>query len=197
MSQLSELSRRFAHAEHHPRECRRVSGEPAKAALSAGGVLVVAHAEHGFYVQILVGQSSFGGWPSQAAASPLTSGELPLQSITFFSGGATDGSLFADGPLSPIVRPAWNAALRRLSFAGVLVKAFRQPAVNQEAILAAFEKDGWPDRIADPLPDDDDVDRCERLHNALERLNRQQQALLWFSRDGHGTGVCWRVRSSG
>lgn len=95
---------------------------------------------------------------------------------------------------SPGSIPEWNAATRRLYLDDVLVKEFRQPAENQEIVLARFEEQGWPERIDDPLPPDAGPDVRDRLHNTVRRLNRQQNPLLWFESDGQGLGICWRWR---
>ena len=72
------------------------------------------------------------------------------------------------------------------------MKLFRQPAESQEIILAAFEEEGWPRRIDDPLPPVAGKDSVERLHQAVMGLNRGQIArLLEFRRDGTGEGVEW------
>lgn len=95
------------------------------------------------------------------------------------------------------VRPAWSAATRRLVFDGQLVKWFRQPAKNQDIVLATFENEGWPEHIDDPLPPDADIDVRDRIHNTLSRLNHQDCPLLWFESDGLGSGFCWRLRQPG
>lgn len=97
-----------------------------------------------------------------------------------------------------IVKPRWNIARRELSVAGQLVKRFRVPAQNQELILCAFEEEGWPDCIDDPLPMTSDRDTQTRLHDAINRLNgRQANPLLRFHGNGNGTGVSWEVRRPG
>jgi hypothetical protein len=61
-------------------------------------------------------------------------------SITAF--GLGDGS----------VRVAtWIAEIRELRAGQTLVKRFCLKAPAQEVVLAAFEDDGWPQRIDDPL----------------------------------------------
>lgn len=95
----------------------------------------------------------------------------------------------------PVVKPCWNISRRELSVAGQLVKRFRVPAQNQELILCAFEEEGWPDCIDDPLPMTSDRDTQTRLHDAINRLNgRQANPLLRFHGNGNGTGVSWEVR---
>jgi hypothetical protein len=90
-------------------------------------------------------------------------------------------------------RPCWNADRRELTFRGRVVKRFRQPADNQETILAAFEEEGWPEAIDDPLPGAPGIEAQDRLHGAVRGLNRaQKEAALVFERDGTGTRVLWR-----
>jgi hypothetical protein len=89
-------------------------------------------------------------------------------------------------------RPHWDAQLRRLLLDAHVVKRFRLPAPNQEIILAAFEEEGWPERIDDPLPPCGDQEPKCRLHDTIKCLNRHQVAhLLQFMGDGTGQGVLW------
>ncbi len=88
--------------------------------------------------------------------------------------------------------PAWDGRCRQLWLGEVLVKEFRQLARNQEAILAAFQEEGWPPCIDDPLPGVAGQDASERLHNAIKRLNIQLVRLLRFSTDGTGQGALWQ-----
>jgi hypothetical protein len=91
--------------------------------------------------------------------------------------------------------PAWDASARRLCFRGVLVKRFRRPAPSQELILAAFQEEGWPPRVDDPLPGQRGVCARERLHDAVQGLNRHHDnALLTFGRDREG--VTWHTREA-
>jgi len=94
-----------------------------------------------------------------------------------------------------VALPRWDAARRELCLDGRLVKRFRRPAANQEIILAAFEEEGWPPAIDDPLPGAPGIDPRERLHEAVRRLNgSQKDAGIHFERDGSGCRVLWRVR---
>lgn len=89
--------------------------------------------------------------------------------------------------------PAWNKDLRELRFGTVLVKIFRVPASNQELILSAFEEEGWPSHIDDPLPETGS-DPIRRLQSTIKSLNRHQLSpLISFYGNGHGRTVCWRV----
>jgi hypothetical protein len=95
-------------------------------------------------------------------------------------------------PSSLVDLPYWDAKLHQLYWRGCLVKEFRLPAPNQEAILAAFEEERWPARIDDPLPGIVDLDPKVRLHDAIKGLNRcQSQRLLRFRGDGTGKGIVW------
>jgi hypothetical protein len=93
---------------------------------------------------------------------------------------------------STVNRPLWDGILRQLHWNGLLVKQFRLPATNQEAILEALEEDGWPPHVDDPLPPVEGLDPKVRLHDAIKSLNRNQiNRLLTFRGDGSGQGVLW------
>jgi hypothetical protein len=94
---------------------------------------------------------------------------------------------FADALL-----PCWDAQLRELRLAGELVKRYRVPAPNQELILAAFEEEGWPSHIDDPLPPLRDMCPKRRLNDTIWCLNRNQQCrLLRFAANGNGKSLRW------
>jgi hypothetical protein len=87
--------------------------------------------------------------------------------------------------------PCWDSDRRELRLGDVIVKRFRQPAKNQETILAAFQEDGWPRRIDNPLPGNGDTDAVDRMHDAVKMLNRHTHRLFRFFSDGIGEGVLW------
>jgi hypothetical protein len=88
--------------------------------------------------------------------------------------------------------PRWERATQQLMWRGSVIKTFRQPAVNQELILAAFEEQGWPLRIDDPLPRTKDIDPKVRLHDTIKRLNRNHLfRIIRFGGDGCGRGIRW------
>ncbi|MDA1051990.1 MAG: response regulator [Planctomycetota bacterium] len=93
-------------------------------------------------------------------------------------------------------RPSWQLATKELIFGGVLIKQFSRASENQECVLAAFEEEGWPPRIDDPLPPRDEVDMKERLRATVRSLNhRHLQEVIRFYADGTGTGYRWsRIR---
>jgi len=94
--------------------------------------------------------------------------------------------------------PEWNPVTRELHLGGILIKRFKQPSQNQERVLTAFQEEGWPQRIDDPLLQTGDLDPKERLRNTIKALNRnQKQHLLKIKGDGTGEGVMWEAHGDG
>jgi hypothetical protein len=125
--------------------------------------------------------------PSQSSGPPATPTAAPL------AGPASDiviPSAEADcRPQSPS-KPHWNGRSRELLLDGRLIKAFRVPAGNQEIILSAFQEEGWPDYIDDPLPVKTEMDPKRRLHNVINRLNGNQvHPLIHFHGNGSGETI--------
>lgn len=92
-------------------------------------------------------------------------------------------------------RPSWNADLRELTFRGRRIKRFRQLAGNQVPILAAFEEEGWPRRIYDPLPASRVIPARKRLHDTIRGLNARHvsRGVIRFQGDGTGEGIAWTL----
>jgi hypothetical protein len=89
--------------------------------------------------------------------------------------------------------PAWDPSRRVLSYDGQTVKRFTRSAVNQERILSAFEEEGWPPRVLDPLAPHLAQDIKQRLADTIKSLNRgQANALIHFCGDGTGEGILWK-----
>jgi hypothetical protein len=92
--------------------------------------------------------------------------------------------------------PAWDARLGELRFLGVLVKRLRKAASNQWAVLSAFEREGWPGQLENPLSQltQGSGKQKQRLHDAIKNLNRDHEALLlrFYGADS-GRGVGWRT----
>ncbi len=92
------------------------------------------------------------------------------------------------------VKPAWEVRRRELRVGEFLVKKFRVPAGNQELVLSAFEEEGWPAYIDDPLPMKCEIAPKQRLHNVVTRLNGSQLVpILRFQGDGNGEGIGWQL----
>ena len=92
------------------------------------------------------------------------------------------------------VRPEWDEVRHELRLGDIIVKKFKWRAANQEAILSAFEEEGWPPHIDDPLPPISEKDPKRRLSDAIKCLNRKQlNALIRFCGDGTGEGLYWEI----
>jgi hypothetical protein len=90
--------------------------------------------------------------------------------------------------------PRWAVRTRELWFTDKLVKRFRVPSPNQARVLAAFEEEGWPSSIDDPLPPCPEQNPKRRLHDTIRGLNRhQKEARIFFAGNGTGDGIIWRA----
>ena len=98
------------------------------------------------------------------------------------------------GPRGEPSVPTWDSERRELRINEITVKRFKWTAANPEAILAAFEEEGWPDRIDDPLPPKPEQDSKRRLSDTIKCLNRKQiNQLIHFRGDATGEGVTWEL----
>jgi hypothetical protein len=90
--------------------------------------------------------------------------------------------------------PHWNAILRKLYLGDALVRQYPVAAPNQESVLTAFQEEGWPPRIDDPLPPREELDPKIRLRDTITCLNRgQKPCRIRFHGDGAGRGVLWEL----
>ena len=89
--------------------------------------------------------------------------------------------------------PRWNGVRRELRAGEYLVKRFRCPAPNQEAVLDAFQEEDWPEAgVFDPLPPNPDKHPKQRLRDTIKCLNRHQEcAFIRFHGDGSGERIRW------
>ncbi|CAD73699.1 hypothetical protein RB4296 [Rhodopirellula baltica SH 1] len=118
---------------------------------------------------------------------------LPVDSKLGIEQVSQNGTVHKQG-VSKTSVPIWEAERRELRFDGEVVKHFKWVAVNQQAILNAFEEDGWPPRIDDPLPPNAEQDSKRRLADTIKCLNRKQcYAVVHFRGDGTGEGVIWEI----
>jgi len=96
-------------------------------------------------------------------------------------------------PSLPAALPRWDATTRTLRFGAYEIKRYRVPAPNQELVLAAFEEEGWPTHIDDPLPPTEEIDSKHRLHDTIIRLNRgHKHPLIRFHGNGNGLAIHWQ-----
>ena len=109
-----------------------------------------------------------------------------------------DGAIGIAGQILEFARPHWDADRHELFVGQIIVKRFRWPAINQATVLSAFEEDGWPARVDDPLPPQPEQDSKRRLHDTIKCLNRNQiNQMVRFRGDGTGQGVLWDLVSNG
>jgi hypothetical protein len=98
----------------------------------------------------------------------------------------------ASNQSDPVHRPLWVKRSRKMVFDGLLVHRFQRPAPIAEMILDAFEEEGWPERIDDPLPPHNSGREQDRLRKEIYALNhRLKNPLIRFFADGTGQGICW------
>ncbi len=93
-----------------------------------------------------------------------------------------------------IKKPSFSFDTHVLKFGDIIVKKFRWAASNQERVLMAFEEEGWPRRVDDPLSPQGNICPKRRLHDTIKCLNRRQEnKIIRFRGDGTGTGVLWEL----
>jgi hypothetical protein len=98
---------------------------------------------------------------------------------------------------APIVTPEWDAAHRELRLGQRIVKRYRVPARNQELVLQAFQEEGWPEFIDDPLPPLGEQAPKHRLLATIKSLNRNQlDPVIRFHGNGNGLQVHWKAVSA-
>jgi hypothetical protein len=94
----------------------------------------------------------------------------------------------------PPVTPHWDPVTRVLRVGRRIVKQFRVPSPNQERVLTAFQEEGWPSHVDDPLPPVPDGCPKDRLRDTIRYLNKgQKNHLVRFHGDGTGEGVVWEL----
>ena len=104
--------------------------------------------------------------------------------------------IVATDPVEP--KPVWDRDRQQLRAGAAIIKQFKVPAPNQEAVLAAFQEENWPPRIDDPLRPQPEQDPKRRLHDTINSLNRnQKQPIVRFSGDGSGKGIRWEFFDNG
>ncbi len=121
--------------------------------------------------------------------------KVPMPAKTLITNRADDAGIPAIAvAISAGTKPSWDRDRKELHFGEWVIKQFRWAAINQETILMAFEEDGWPARIDDPLPQKLNQDPKARLHDTIKCLNRNhKRRLLRFNGDGTGTGILWEI----
>jgi len=72
--------------------------------------------------------------------------------------------------------PRWDSRLLVLHVDEIAVKKFQAKARNQMAVMAAFEAQGWPRQIHNPLNSCSPARRAQALADAVHGLNRNLRA---------------------
>ncbi len=91
--------------------------------------------------------------------------------------------------------PSWDNQRRILRVGLRIVKRYRVPSLCQEAVLSAFEEEGWPPAIDDPLSPQADQEPKRRLRDTIKSLNTNQlNPILNFRGDGSGLRVLWELK---
>lgn len=91
-------------------------------------------------------------------------------------------------------KPRWNADLGELKFGNSTTRV-RRSAKNVWKILSAFQEEGWPTRIDDPLPGGKQDTRLRETVRTLNAACSRKSLLLRFESDGSGEGICWTADS--
>ena len=90
------------------------------------------------------------------------------------------------------MKPEWNAERRELRYDGRLVKRFVTASPCQIKILEAFEEEGWPGVIDDPLSPEGERLPPDRLRATIYQLNQHQEnELIRFRGNGTGKAIVW------
>jgi hypothetical protein len=91
--------------------------------------------------------------------------------------------------------PVWDGRTSELCYRGELVLRLRHPGSRQWALLTAFQAQGWPQRLPDPLPPDSPGgDPRQSLCDAIKNLNRNRKNhLLRFFRADGGRAIGWQA----
>ena len=97
-------------------------------------------------------------------------------------------------PLDLGTIPNWDRETRTFMVGDYLVKRFRVPSPNQEAVLDAFQEEGWPRSVDDPLSPVPDQQPKRRLRDTIKCLNMNQaNRAIRFRGDGTGQRVSWEL----
>jgi hypothetical protein len=88
--------------------------------------------------------------------------------------------------------PNYDGQLRELSFGGTMVHRCAPQARNMIAVLTAFQAQGWPRWIVDPLGNGPESDFEKHLHDTVGALNHAQKPrLIRFSSTGADRTIRW------
>lgn len=114
-------------------------------------------------------------------------------------GKALGGALLEQAAGPPELPPRYYRPSRQLWYDGALLTKIQRPDSNQAKILLAFDEEGWPERVYDPLPPKGEIDPRKRLQDTLYALNRSierkakpgARCLVKFHVEEDGTAIRW------
>ena len=107
-------------------------------------------------------------------------------------GNGSSGMVPPNGEGIGMPVPFWDEESRVLWYAGRTVKKFKRPALNQEAILGEFQRKRWKQRVPNPLPRVERMNRKVRLRDTVKSLNlRHEVRAVQFHSTDCGHFVTW------
>ncbi len=105
--------------------------------------------------------------------------------------GSGPESVGAPRPAVTESKPIWDRERGRLELGGVLVRKVSRRGKNIRKVLDAFQDQGWPQCIGNPLLEKHAKSMdLATFHETLKTLNKTLKAIK-FSGDGFG-GIVWR-----
>lgn len=104
----------------------------------------------------------------------------------------TGGELSIVGASGEVVKPHWDPEKRVLKFNGEEVRKWKRNAPNCFLVLKAFQEEGWPHRVLDPLPGGKDE---QRIHSTCKSINSKMSGGLRISPGGDGESFIWESLS--
>jgi hypothetical protein len=98
----------------------------------------------------------------------------------------------SDGDPPEKLIPSWDHDTGELCFRNQVIRRVQstKQAINVVRILDAFEEDGWPSRIDNPIGNDPAV-----MHDTIRSL-KKGLSLIHFRADGTGEGIVWEIQST-
>lgn len=104
------------------------------------------------------------------------------------SNGTEVGPTARQNPATETVRPRWDSECGELRYQGDVIRRVRSRSVARSIVrvLDAFEEDGWPRRIDNPVGNDK-----IKIHETIKSLN-DGLTRIRFHGDGVGEGIIWR-----
>jgi hypothetical protein len=151
------------------------------------------------YVRVVARPGEGAELPGREAGSGASAARLVLTEDGLRVAGQILIGLADELPGSPPTEaiPRWLSEVGELRWGGVVVKSVRNDAHNQRVVLDAFEEEGWPQRIDDPLPPRINIDAKTRLRETVAALNKgQKPPRIRFRGDGTGQGIRWEAVAS-